>query len=211
MSLKHNEVLKPRASDLVHLDWMKDLGLTSFKGLKVLDIGCGSGYLCSYAADHGAALSYGVDIEIPREGLAEDNSWHFIQANLDADSWMQPFEGETFDLILAFDIIEHLQSPVVFLEQCKRLLNAKGQVLITTPNVQSLERHLKPESWSGASDPQHRILFNKYSLGFLCKKSGLEICSLKAPMRMLRWLPKPFQPSIGGQLLALAQQTSNAS
>ncbi|RYZ57555.1 MAG: class I SAM-dependent methyltransferase [Proteobacteria bacterium] len=201
----------PRASDTVHLDWMKDLGLTSFEGLKVLDIGCGSGFLCSHVIENGAKLSYGVDIEVPREGGADNADWEFIQANLDSDSWLNQFEGLTFDLIFAFDIIEHLQSPVVFLEQCRQLLNSRGKLLITTPNVQSLERLLKPESWSGASDPQHRILFNKYSLGFLCKKSGLDVRTLKAPMRMLRWLPKSFQPAIGGQLLALAQLAPSRS
>ena len=196
---------RPRLSDTVHLQWLKNLGLHSFRGLRVLDLGCGSGYIAHLAKTEGATLSIGVDIEKPQDGIFVADGWQFVQSNLDAEDWYQSLPIKDFDAILAFDIIEHLRSPVAFLEQCHQLLGAQGSLYLTTPNVESLERRLKPQTWSGAFDPQHRILFSPYSLAFLLKKTGLQPVQLRAPMRSLRWLPRPLQPQIGGQLLAQAR------
>lgn len=198
----------PRISDAVHLEWLQDLGVSSFSGLRLLDLGCGSGFLARFAKEQGALVSVGVDIEKPRDGVFAANSWHFVQANLDGEDWLKELPLQEFDMILAFDIIEHLRSPVAFLEQCQKLLGASGSLYLTTPNIQSLERHLKPDSWSGAFDPQHRILFSRYSLGFLLKKVGLHAAQMQAPMRSLRWLPRWLQPPVGGQLLVQAQVKS---
>lgn len=194
----------PRHSDAVHLEWLENLGLNSFAGLRLLDLGCGSGYLAHMAKSKGASVSIGVDIEKPKDGIFDEVSWQFVEANLDRDDWLNALPSKPFDIILAFDIIEHLRSPVAFLEQCRNLLSPQGSLYLTTPNTQSLERLLNPEGWSGAFDPQHRILFSKYSLGFLLRKTGLQAIQLRAPMRSLRWLPRAFQPPIGGQLLVQA-------
>jgi 2-polyprenyl-3-methyl-5-hydroxy-6-metoxy-1,4-benzoquinol methylase len=195
----------PRVSDAVHLEWLRNLGVTSFAGTRLLDLGCGSGFLARLAKTQGAQVSVGVDIEKPKDGVFEANSWRFVQANLDGENWLKELPSGQFDMILAFDIIEHLRSPVAFLEQCGKLLSPKGSLYLTTPNVQSLERRLKPETWSGAFDPQHRILFSRYSLNFLLGKTGLRTVQMLAPMRSLRRLPRWLQPPIGGQLLVQAQ------
>lgn len=204
-------LFKPRYSDEVHLQWLKNFGVSSFAGLRVLDLGCGSGYISQLAQLDGAKVSVGVDIEKPKEGLREDQSFQFVEANLDREDWYQAFPEREFDMILAFDIIEHLRSPVAFLEQCRSLLSREGSLYLTTPNTQSLERLLKPRTWSGAFDPQHRILFSKYSLDFLLYKTGLKTLQLRAPMRSLRWLPRWLEPAIGGQLLAQARPDLNGS
>lgn len=194
----------PRVSDAVHLDWLQNLGVTSFTGTRLLDLGCGSGFLAHLAKNQGALVSVGVDIEKPKDGVFEPTGWRFVQANLDGEDWLKELPLQQFDMILAFDIIEHLRSPVAFLEQCRKLLSPNGALYLTTPNVQSLERMLKPDSWSGAFDPQHRILFSRYSLDFLLRKTGLKTVQMLAPMRSLRWLPRWLQPPIGGQLLVQA-------
>lgn len=197
--------LGPRHSDTVHLAWLQNLGVSTFSGLRLLDLGCGSGHLVHMAKSQGASVSVGVDIEKPADGIFDEVPWQFVKANLDRDDWLKALPIRQFDIILAFDIIEHLRSPVAFLEQCRNSLTPKGSLYLTTPNTQSLERWMNPKSWSGAFDPQHRILFSKYSLGFLLKKIGLQTIQLGAPMHSLRWLPKAVQPHIGGQLLVQAR------
>ncbi len=209
MNPSQGQIRQPRAADQVHLQWLRDFGVRSFSAKKVLDLGCGSGFISHFAQTEGARLSVGVDIEEPKEGLPATDEWQFVMANLDLGDWMKQIPGGNFDLILAFDILEHLRSPVVFLEQCRSLLGSEGTLFLTTPNTQSLERVLRPSTWSGAFDPQHRILFSKYSLGFLLGKTGLDPVHMDAPMRSLQWLPRWIQPQIGGQLLVQAKPGSS--
>jgi len=41
---------------------------------------------------------------------------------------------EKYDTIFAFEVIEHVQNPYLFLEKCRDLLNEQGCLIITTPN-----------------------------------------------------------------------------
>ena len=60
----------------------------------------------------------------------------------------QHFAFLPFDLITAIEVIEHLESPIRFLRQCRELLAPEGTLLITTPNVESTPGRLK-FLWSG--------------------------------------------------------------
>lgn len=190
-------------SDLDHLKWLDRLGIRNFAGLSVLDLGCGSGFLCEKLKSGGAHRVVGVDLVKPSNASSTD--WEFLSADLDQSDWSCVLSQEPFDLIFAFDIIEHLQSPYLFLQNCLRLLSAEGQVVLTTPNVNSWERLSKPKTWSGARDEQHKTLFNRYSLSFVLERAGFELQQLSAPMRSLSFLG-PLQPHIGGQILALARK-----
>lgn len=192
-----------RASDRDHFLWLRDHGLADFENRTILDLGCGSGYLCSQAAAAGAKLAVGVDIESPP--LAS-STWRYLSTNLDQDTWPETVGATEFDLVLAFDIIEHLRSPVAFVEGCRALLRSGGRLVLTTPNVNSWERLMKPRTWSGSQDPQHRILFSRYSLAFLLEKAGFHDIQCSAPMRSLRALGK-LQPHCGGQILCVATRS----
>ena len=193
-------------SDLDHLKWLDRLGVTNFAGQSVLDLGCGSGFLCEKMKNGGASRVVGVDLVKPPN--AGNSGWQYLSTDLDHSDWATTLGHEPFDLIFAFDIIEHLQSPYLFLQNCWRLLSAGGQVVLTTPNVNSWERLSKPEDWSGVRDEQHKTLFNRYSLRFILERAGFELVQLSAPMRSLAFLGA-LQPHIGGQILALARKSGS--
>jgi len=46
--------------------------------------------------------------------------------------------SNSFDTIVAGEIIEHLDHPMLFLEECKRILKPDGRLIITTPNMNSI-------------------------------------------------------------------------
>ncbi len=193
--------------DADHWRWLERGGLHSFAGLAVLDLGCGGGQLCQELARSGARHVIGVDIEaIDRR----DSSipWQFVQADLDASDWTAQIPradgNSSFDLICGFDIIEHLQSPVSFLRSCAQLLGKGGTLVLTTPNTSSWERLCRGGNWSGATDPQHRILFNPYSLRFLLEREGYAVQSLRAPIRVLETRRIPH-PRIGAQMIVVAK------
>lgn len=199
-------VYAPRLADLTHMEWLKAAQVVRFDGLKTLDLGCGSGFLSAEQVARGASRAVGIDIECPP--AAADQRISFLNLNLDDQKWPRSLSDSTgvsnFDLITAFDIIEHLASPWDFLQSCRQLANPKTHLILTTPNILSWERYLRPDSWSGCTDPQHKILFSRYSLRFLLGKSGWNVISMKAPVRKLKWLQK-LAPDIGGQIFVMAK------
>lgn len=197
--------IEKRGSDSDHLAWLSHFDSLSWQGKKVLDIGCGSGFLCKQAVAGGASVAVGIDM-LPPKGLKSIDSWNFLSSDLELSQWKDDaiaLSPEGFDLILAFDIIEHVRSPWNLLHTCSDLLSDSGSILITTPNANSWERFMRPKTWSGSQDPQHKTLFNSYSLKFLLERLGYKLEYCKAPVRSIGAFNK-LMPQLGGQLFAKA-------
>lgn len=199
----------PRPSDLDHLRWLNTKVNKSWQACNVIDLGCGSGYLCEWLKDQGAADVVGIDLEEP-SAIGANPNWTFGKVDLDGE-WdaelRRMLNGGSADYIFAFDIIEHLSSPWDFLSSCRNLLKPGGTLVLTTPNINSWERLLRPDNWSGASDPQHKILFAKYSLAFALAKGGFAVETLEAPLRAAKGLA-PLLPDIGGQLFSVSKKNN---
>ncbi|MBS1825277.1 MAG: methyltransferase domain-containing protein [Acidobacteria bacterium] len=103
------------------------------RGKRVLDIACGTGYgSCELAAV--ARSVTGVDVS---EDAVEYARTHYAAANLQfqaAPAEELPFPDQSFDLIVAFEVIEHLHDARVLLAQARRLMAAHGQFIVSTPN-----------------------------------------------------------------------------
>ena len=200
--------MDPRPSDIVHLGWLRNLGIEDVSGLRILDLGCGSGYLCEKFHQEGASKAVGVDIVAPDR--VDKAPWDYHSLDLEAQDWSTHMGSQSFELILAFDIIEHLSSPFHFLKNCQELLSDDGKLVLTTPNINSWERMANPRGWSGARDEQHKTLFNRYSLDFLLGKTHLMPTKIIAPIRSLSFMG-PLQPHLGGQILTLARKVPEAT
>ena len=92
-------------------------------GQRVLDIGCGDGYLMNLVADCGGAVT-GVDMEITGLALASQmlgtpRNLRLLQAS--------------FDRVFLVDVIEHIVDPGPCLGEIARMLAPEGSLLVTTP------------------------------------------------------------------------------
>lgn len=96
-------------------------------GGRVLDFGSGSGYGAASLVAEGAMI-VGVDRVAP--DAQNRGEVHFLRADL-RDS---PLADGAFDLVLSFQVIEHLEDPSDYLGAIARALSPEGTVLITTPN-----------------------------------------------------------------------------
>ena len=96
-------------------------------GARVLDLGCGSGYGSAQLARGGARV-VGVDRVTP--DAAHRASAAFVLGDLNA----LPLRECSFDLVVSFQVIEHLRDPAAYLEAIARLVRPEGQALLTTPN-----------------------------------------------------------------------------
>lgn len=103
------------------------------EGKRVLDAGCGTGYGSAELAQSASEVT-GVDIAAEAIEYAMTNypmaGLHFIKSSCTA----VPFPANSFDLVVAFEVIEHLMDYRAFLDECARLLTHEGLFIVSSPN-----------------------------------------------------------------------------
>lgn len=102
-------------------------------GTLLLDAGCGTGYGCSALARAGARV-VGIDLSAEAIAYARENSAEPRIEYLQASANALPFAPETFDLITAFEVIEHLPEWRESLAEGSRVLQPGGLFIVSTPN-----------------------------------------------------------------------------
>ncbi|MDO5706093.1 MAG: bifunctional 2-polyprenyl-6-hydroxyphenol methylase/3-demethylubiquinol 3-O-methyltransferase UbiG [Paracoccus sp. (in: a-proteobacteria)] len=110
-------------------------GARPFAGLRVLDIGCGGGLMAEPMARLGADVT-GADAAT---GNIEVARVHAAQQGLTIDYRATTAEtldtaGERFDVVMALEIVEHVDGPADFVETCVSLLKPGGLLLMSTLN-----------------------------------------------------------------------------
>lgn len=106
-----------------------------FKGLRILDIGCGGGLLSEPMTRLGADV-VGADAAPRNIPVAQV---HALAAGLSIDYRHTTAEdmaaaGEQFDVILNMEVVEHVADPLVYLTACQTLLKPKGLMVCSTLN-----------------------------------------------------------------------------
>lgn len=103
------------------------------RGKRVIDLGCGSGYGSNELAQTAATVT-ALDIDPEAVAYAQQ---HFQRENLTylpASCEDVPLADGSADLVIAFELIEHLRRPDQLLAEAKRLLAPGGQFIVSTPN-----------------------------------------------------------------------------
>lgn len=176
------------------------------KGDSVLDVGCATGNFLKLCDNFGLK-TYGIDISAKWLEKAKTNTIAKLKY-WDLNTHEQPFPGTKFNLITAFDVIEHLDSPSNFVKNAYNQLKPGGKIIITTPNLNSLGRLTMKERWHGYSDKTHKYLFTLESLEYLLLSNGFRITKSFAPFHPL---PKFIQLvvnkfGLGGQIWIVARK-----
>ena len=102
-------------------------------GKRVLDAGCGSGYGAARLALRASRV---VAVDLAEEAIDYARQ-HYPMPNLDfvrASCTQLPARDGAFDLVVAFEIIEHLKDWEKLLQEAGRLLAPGGQFIVSTPN-----------------------------------------------------------------------------
>jgi len=103
------------------------------RGKRVLDAGCGAGYGTAELA-HVAEHVTGVDVAADAVEYARANYAAHNVAFEQASATQLPYENASFDLVVAFEMIEHLEDWRGFLSEACRVLAPSGQLIVSTPN-----------------------------------------------------------------------------
>jgi 2-polyprenyl-6-hydroxyphenyl methylase/3-demethylubiquinone-9 3-methyltransferase len=104
-----------------------------FDSLSLLDVGCGGGIVCEPLTRLGASVT-GIDASPKAIAVATK---HAKSMNLSIDYRCTSIENmpfETYDVVLALEIIEHVENQKIFIHHCKRLLKPGGLLIVSTLN-----------------------------------------------------------------------------
>lgn len=103
---------------------------------RLLDLGCGMGNVSVLGSKYSSQV-VGLDISIDavrrtkwRVDLRQIKGVHLVNG----DALKLPFVGEVFDLVIAYDLYEHVSSQDRLLEEILRVTNKKGFLVLTTGN-----------------------------------------------------------------------------
>jgi SAM-dependent methyltransferase len=103
------------------------------EGRRVLDAGCGTGYGSAELAQSALVVT-GIDLAPQAIEFARATypipSLRFLVASCA----VMPFPENAFDLVVAFEVIEHLPDHRAFLQECARVLTHHGLFIVSSPN-----------------------------------------------------------------------------
>ncbi len=145
-----------------------------FGSRKLLEIGCGTGRFL-FASEKAGWETYGIDISQKAVGLAKELlPKSKIKAGTIEEADLLP---NSFDMIVAFEVIEHVENPYTFLSKIRNFLRDDGILVISTPDWDcwAIKRHPLKNYWP----PYHLWFFNNESLKHLFERAGLKIINTK--------------------------------
>jgi len=126
---------------------------------RILDIGCGVGNALRELKEKGHEV-VGFDLTLSNVERTGETLGVEVFAG---DMHDLPFEDESFDGILMWDVLEHALAPLLVLGECHRVLRVGGRMLI----------YLPPETWQ--DHPVHVIIPTEKQFRSLVGKVGLNV------------------------------------
>ncbi len=167
------------------------------KGARVLDIGCGRGYVAELMAQSAGHVT-GLDQYAPEKSLkpnVEYRKW-----NIGAEDC--PADVSSFDQVFMLDIIEHLNDPEGFMESLRAAaVTKRPEIILTTANIGFFVTRFAllfgqfNYGKKGILDRTHTRLFTFRSLRELFEQTGCVI-------HEMRGIPAPFPKAMGMGILS---------
>lgn len=143
-------------------------------GQKVLDIGSGSCLALLELREMGVE-AFGVEAD-PNVRPIADRFGLTVHIGSIHD---HPFAGESFDLIVLNQVIEHVPDPMALLRVVKVRLNAGGRVVLSFPNTASLQAARSGVCWINWHVPYHQHHFNRESFSRLAARAGYTVTDVR--------------------------------
>jgi 2-polyprenyl-3-methyl-5-hydroxy-6-metoxy-1,4-benzoquinol methylase len=156
----------------------KDLLERTPRKSTVLDIGCWSGYNGRFLIAERDAVVDGVEPEAQVGRLAREDYRCIIELPIEEAAPMLVAAGIRYDVVLLFDVLEHLVDPSTVLRGARDLIRAGGRALVSLPNVAhwSVRAELLTGRWryrdSGLLDRTHLRFFTQESAERLIAEAG---------------------------------------
>ncbi len=139
-------------------------------GLKLLDVGCGSGQFVAEMLGFGMD-AYGVDPNCSVRDAPDALRPRIFPGNLPEAG----FAPESFDVITMNHVVEHLPNPREVLAETFRILKKNGTFIIGVPNCRSFAFRLFGRNWYQIDTPRHLVVYSDKILAGMLRAAGFRI------------------------------------
>ncbi|OHA68775.1 MAG: hypothetical protein A3D59_01175 [Candidatus Wildermuthbacteria bacterium RIFCSPHIGHO2_02_FULL_47_17] len=158
-----------------------------------LEIGCGNGFMLEEALKIGFGKVSGIEPSRDAISRADKRIRSFIKQDI---LHQGVFPKNSFDMIAAFQVFDHIPNPNHFLKICLTLLRPKGILVLMNHDVESLSARVLGER-SPIIDIEHTYLYSQKTIGKILRKNDYKVAKIYNPPAIfsikyfLRLLPLP--------------------
>lgn len=177
-SFKESTFYNKQTQDESHLrDILKFVEITP--KMKVLDLGCGSGYLTfPIAKENPEAMILGLDIvtktlENNAAEAKKDSLYNLEFKSYDGSRF--PFEDETFDLVITRYALHHFPNIKQSMKEVARVLKTKGRLFISDPRPNECDITRFVDDYMQLKRDGHIKFYSKEEWIDICGKCGFSV------------------------------------
>lgn len=161
--------------DSILPDWIgKQAGMVAYRDSipftengRLLDIGCGGGKFLLSMQQLGWQAE-GVEFNKSAVETCRQSGLKVFHGEISGASYLD----NSFDVVTARHVIEHIAEPSSFLAEIYRILKPSGIMVLKTPNSHALGRKWFGTNWFPNDVPRHLILYSPVNLRLLAEKHG---------------------------------------
>ena len=141
----------------------------------ILDVGCGSKPYEELFSQKKSYTGLEIDIDETRQNPKVDAFY---------DGKVFPFKDGHFDSVVAFEVLEHVPDPDIFLKEAKRVLKPGGTFLVTVPFM--VEEHAVPFDYGRYTTAYLRLIFEKHGFEVIdARKIGCGITVISQELNFI--------------------------
>jgi len=142
-------------------------------GARILDVGCGRGVTLGALAEQGFAV-HGFEISAEAARGADSR----VEIRIAKKLQEAEYRAASFDQVIIWHVLEHLDDPVGTLREVHRILKPGGRLIVAVPNLSSLQARCSQAAWFHLDLPRHVYHFPLAALRQLLTLTGFQVHSV---------------------------------
>ena len=154
------------------------------QGKQLVEVGCGAGdflYAAKRAGWEVKAVEYSHALV---ESLRSELGFDVRSGDLVAGLW----PSESFDAVVMWSVLEHLQNPLETLVTAASYLKPGGALFIQIPTHDGVQRGMAfGQYWALLDLPRHLCFYNQQLLRDLCERAGMQLTVFETPLLETAW------------------------
>lgn len=190
-----------RAENALRAPWIcREIRKRIGSRAKILDVGCGAGLLTNHLAQNGYDAT-GIDLSASSLDIASKMDVTKTVQYQHANAYALPFPNNSFDVVCAMDILEHVEVPNLLIAEASRVLRPEGLLFFHTFNRNLLSYFfiIKGVEWFVPNTPSNMHVYSLF-----IRPDELEEMLQDYKLKPVEWhgfVPKILSPPLVKMLL----------